>query len=96
MLCGQEKFNVGVMMNSMEKLPQNTSEAIRFSGGLSKLIRNMRDQLDETSQGIARAADLISFYEAELAEIANAKGFDNIGNWARNKAKTAIKKGKKL
>lgn len=80
----------------MEKLPKNTSEAIRFSGGLSKLIRNMRDQLDIASQGIARAADLISFYETELSEIANAKGFDNIGNWAKNKAKAAIKRGQKL
>lgn len=80
----------------MEKLPQNTSEAIRFSGGLSKLIRNMRDELDVTSQGISRAGDLISFYEKELSEIANAKGFDNIDNWARNKAKAAIKKGKTL
>lgn len=80
----------------MEKLPQNTSEAVRFSGGLSKIIRNMRDELDVTSQGIARAADLISFYEKELSEIANAKGFDNIGNWAKNKAKAAIKKGKEI
>lgn len=80
----------------MEKIPQNTSEAIRFSGGLSKLIRNMRDQLDVISQGIARAADLISFYETELSEIANAKGFDNISKWAKNKAKAAIKRGQKL
>lgn len=80
----------------MEKLPKNTSEAIRFAGGLPKLVRNTRDQIDVISQGLARAADLISFYETELAEIANAKGFDNIGNWARNKAKTAIKNGSKI
>jgi len=80
----------------MEKLPKNISEAIRFSGGLSKIVRDMRDMLDATSQEISRAADLISFYEKELTEIANAKGFDNIGNWAKNKAKAAIKKGKTL
>jgi len=80
----------------MEKLPKNTSEAIRFSGGISKILRNIDEEIGIISQNLARAADLIRFYETELAEIANAKGFDNIGNWARNKAKTAIKNGKKL
>ena len=80
----------------MEKLPKNTSEAIRFSGGLPKLIRNIRDELDTMSQEIARAGDLIFFYETELTKIATAKGFDNINNWARNIAKQAIKKGQTL
>jgi len=80
----------------MEKLPKNTSEAIRFSGGISKILRNIDEEIGIISQNLARAADLIRFYETELAAIANAKGFDNIGNWARNKAKTAIKNGKKL
>ena len=69
---------------------------MRFAGGLPKMVRNIRDQVDVLSQGLARAADLIFFYETELTKIATAKGFDNIGNWAKNTAKQAIKKGKTL
>lgn len=80
----------------MEKLPKNTRELIFFSAGISKEVREIDRIANSFSQAIARVADLISFYEDELTEIANAKGFDNIGNWARNKAKAAIKKGKTL
>lgn len=31
-------------------------------------------------------------YRKTLEEIANAKGFENVGNWARNKAKAALSK----
>ncbi len=80
---------------SLEKLPQNTSEAIRFAGGLPKMVRNIRDQVDVLSQGLARAADLIFFYELELTKIATAQGFEDI-NWAKNTAREAIKRGKTL
>jgi len=69
---------------------------MRFAGGAPKIIRNVRNEMDELSQTIARAADLIFFYETELTKIATAKGFDNIGKWAKNTAKQAIKKGKTL
>lgn len=82
--------------NNMEKLSKNISEAIRFAGGVRKIILEVDERMGILSQNLARAADLISFYETELAEIATAKGFDNIGNWARNKAKAAIKKGEKI
>jgi len=81
---------------SLEKQPKNTSEAIRFAGGVSKIIREVDERMGILSQNLARAADLIFFYETELAKIATAKGFDNIGNWAKNTAKLAIKKGKTL
>lgn len=76
--------------------PQTISESMRFVGGVPKIIMNVRNEMDELAQSIASAADLIFFYETELTKIATAKGFDNIGNWAKNTAKQAIKKGKEL
>lgn len=64
----------------MEKLPKNTSEAVRFSGGLPKLIRNINDQMAVLSQGLTRAGDLIYFYEQQLREIADE---ESDGNWAQ-------------
>lgn len=80
----------------MEKLPKNTLELIFFSAGISKEIRELHRIANSFGQAMARAGDLISFYENELIEIANAKGFDNTGKWVKNKAKAAIKKGKTL
>ncbi len=82
--------------SNMEKLPKNTSEAVRFSGGLSKILRDMEEQMSVLQQGIARAGDLIFFYETELTKRATAKVFDNIGNWAKNTAKQALKTGGKM
>lgn len=81
---------------NLEIRPKNTSESMRFVGGAPKIIRNVRDEMDELAQVVARAADLIFFYETELTKIATAKGFDNTEKWAKNTAKQAIKKGKTL
>ncbi len=81
----------------MEKLPTNTSEAIRFSGGLSKLIRNIEEELSVISQGVARAGDLISFYENELDKIARTKILSlEACELITDAAKQAIKQGKKM
>ncbi len=71
----------------MERLP-----TISFLGPTEEINRN----LDELKKIFNKLADLTSFYRGQLEEIADAKGFDNIGNWAKNKAKAAIKKGKEI
>lgn len=77
----------------MEKPPKNTSQAIRFSGGVSKILRNMEEEIATISQNLARASDLISFYERELKEIATAKSDET---WAQKIAKQALKTGAKM
>ena len=79
-----------------EMPPCNASENIKFAGGVSKLIRDMRDSLDHLSQQLACIADLVRHYETDLNTIANAKNFDNIGNWAKNIAKNSLKEGQNI
>jgi hypothetical protein len=79
--------------DNMEKPPKNTNQAIRFSGGVSKILRNMEKEIATISQNLARASDLISFYERELKEIATAKSDET---WAQKIAKQTLKTGAKM
>jgi hypothetical protein len=87
----------------MEKLPTNTSEAIRFSGGVPRVLRNIEEEISVVQQNLARAADLILFYETELSKIARTEilsveknGFVENFGFIINVAKQAIKQGKKM
>jgi hypothetical protein len=53
-------------------------------------LDNMQDQRDLAMKVIKRLEQERDEARAVLREIANASHFDNIGNWARNKAKKAL------
>ena len=50
---------------------------------LAQHARSLELEISEAQRDNARLRDV-------LVEIANAKGFDNIGNWARNTARAAL------
>jgi len=83
-------------MKAAEAIPQTISEHARFSGGQSKLFRDIEANLISATQHHARMIDLISLYENTLIQISTAKGFDNVGKWAKNQAKQALNRAEKL
>jgi len=62
-------------------------DPLRDGNDLPELARQLENELSEALRELAEAREA-------LQEIANASHFDNIGNWARNKARKALEETK--
>ena len=67
---------------------------LEFRRGLYKVLEEANNRLRTANEEAVELARTLKQERDEarevLIEIAEASGFDNIGNWARNKAKSAI------
>lgn len=80
---------------NLEKQPTNTREQLFFVGGTAKTLREIEEKVGRVQYDLAKFGDLVHLYETALKQIAAAKSFDNIGNWARNLAKETLKQASK-
>ena len=75
----------------MSDTPETDSQIATFTS-ISKLKKRFECSTGKVSAGFARQLERERDEAREvLKEIAEASGFDNIGNWARNKALEALK-----
>ena len=69
-----------------------TDAAVTTFTSISKLKKRFECSTGKVSAGFARRMERERDEAREvLRQIAEASGFDNIGNWARNKALEALK-----
>lgn len=75
------------LATSIQKAEYSDAKEFELLGSVAGVI----SQIDNMYAGVRQQRDEA---RAVLSEIANASHFDNIGNWARNKAKKALDNAK--
>ena len=92
-MAGEEYVSYSDYLLLQRERDEAREDATNYYAKIGELERE-RDEAREKAERYRLEANAMMLQRDEsrevLREIAEASGFDNIGNWARNKAKSAI------